>query len=78
MRRMTLELLAAAAVALMTAGYVAAQTPMKATAPDRMMPAGDAAKMRECDKLSMQPGIKMEDRAAFVQKCMAEKTGSAK
>ena len=78
MRRLRLELAAAALAALMSAGIAAAQTPMKATAPDKMMPAGDAAKMRECDRLSMQPGIKLEDRAAFVQKCMAENKAAPK
>ena len=78
MRRLRLELAAAALAALMSAGIAAAQTPMKATAPDKMMPAGDAAKMRECDRLSMQPGIKLEDRSAFVQKCMAENKAAPK
>ena len=78
MRRLRLELAAAPLAALMSAGIAAAQAPMKATAPDKMMPAGDAAKMRECDRLSMQPGIKMEDRAAFVQKCMAENKAAPK
>lgn len=47
---------------------------MKASAPDKMMPAGEAAIMRECDRLSMAPGIKMDDRADFVKNCVAEKT----
>ena len=76
MRRLTIGLAACAVLAL--ADFAAAQTPMKATAPEKMMPPGDAAIMRECDKLSMAPAIKMEDRAAFVKKCVAEKKAAAK
>jgi hypothetical protein len=46
--------------------------PMKATAPEKMMPPEKAQKMRECDKRAKQQNIKMEDHARFVNKCMAE------
>jgi hypothetical protein len=46
--------------------------PMKATAPEKMMPPEKAQKMRECDKRAKQQKIKMEDHASFVNKCMAE------
>jgi hypothetical protein len=46
--------------------------PMKATAPEKMMPPEKAQKMRECDKRAKQQKIKMEDHARFVNKCMAE------
>ena len=46
--------------------------PMKATAPEKMMPREKAQKMRECDKRAEQQKIKMEDHARFVNKCMAE------
>jgi hypothetical protein len=52
-----------------------AQTPsdMKATAPEKMMPSDKAELMRLCDKLAMDQHVKMEDRTAFVTKCIAEK-----
>jgi len=62
-----------AATLLVAAVSAQAAEPMKATAPEKMMPAGDAEKMRECNKKSMDPSIKMEDRAAFVKKCMGMK-----
>jgi hypothetical protein len=46
---------------------------MKASAPDKMMPAGDAEKMRACDKKAMDANVKMEERADFVKKCMGMK-----
>jgi hypothetical protein len=59
----------ALAVLLLTAGSPRAANTMKATAPDKMMPLGQGEKMRECNKKSLDPSIKMEDRAAFVKKC---------
>jgi len=46
---------------------------MKASAPDRMMPKSQAAKMRECDRLAMERSIRMEDRAKFVETCVGGK-----
>jgi hypothetical protein len=46
---------------------------MKATAPERMMPADKAPKMRECEKRANQQKIKMEDRSRFVDECVAAK-----
>ena len=46
--------------------------PMKATAPEKMMPPDKAQKMRECDRRAEQHKIKMEDHARFENKCMAE------
>jgi hypothetical protein len=45
---------------------------MKATAPEKMMPPEKARKMRECDRRAEKQKIKMEDRARFVNKCIAE------
>lgn len=45
---------------------------MKATAPEKMTPPGDARKMRACDDKAMQLNIPMEQKADFVNKCMAE------
>jgi hypothetical protein len=59
---------------LVLAGAASAQTakPMTSTAPEKMMPAGEARKMRACDKMAMDQKIKMEDRAKFVADCMAK------
>ena len=53
-----------------------AQAPgrMKATAPEKMMPAEKAQKMRECERRAEQQKIKMEDRARFVNECIARET----
>jgi hypothetical protein len=44
--------------------------PMKATAPEKMMPRDKAQKMRECEKRADQQKIKMEDRSRFVNECV--------
>jgi len=44
--------------------------PTKATAPEKMMPTDKAAKMRECEKLTEQQKIKMEDRSRFLDECV--------
>ncbi|HEX3340812.1 MAG TPA: hypothetical protein VHT68_16770 [Pseudolabrys sp.] len=46
---------------------------MKATAPEKMMPADKAPKMRECEKQAEQQKVKMEDRSRFVNECVAAK-----
>jgi hypothetical protein len=46
---------------------------MKATAPMKMTPPGAGEAMRECDKMAMDQHIKMEDRARFVNDCVAKK-----
>ena len=60
---------------LPVAGVAAAQNDgtMKATAPEKMAPPGQSEAMRECDKMAMDQHIKMEDRARFVQDCIAKK-----
>jgi hypothetical protein len=57
------------------AGVAAAQNggTMTATAPEKMAPPGQSEAMRECDKMAMDQHIKMEDRARFVQDCIAKK-----
>lgn len=47
-------------------------TSMKSTAPEKMLPRADARKMRACDDRAMRENIPMEQKAAFVRKCMAE------
>ena len=43
---------------------------MKATAPEKMMPADRVPKMRECEKRTEQQKIKMEDRSRVVDECV--------
>ncbi len=66
------RVLIAFAIVLLSFAPASADT-MKATAPDRMMPAGGGQAMRECDKLAMQQNIRTEDRARFVKECVAKK-----
>ena len=66
-------LIAIAAIALVLLCAPAGATSMKATAPEKMMPAGGGEAMRECDKLAMEQKIKMEERARFVKECVAKK-----
>lgn len=47
-------------------------TGMKSTAPEKMLPRANASKMRACDDRAMREQIPMEQKAAFVKKCMAE------
>ena len=54
-------------------GWAQDASAMKATAPERMMPINQAAKMRACDKRAMDQNIAMEDRASFVEKCVGGK-----
>jgi hypothetical protein len=75
MRRSRIFVPALAGSALVLVLAASAQTPpdMKATAPEKMMPSGKAELMRACDKLAMEQHVKMEDRTAFVTKCIADK-----
>jgi len=57
--------------ALITSAPVLA-TNMKATAPEKMLSGSDAAKMRACEDRARRENIPMDQKAAFVQKCMAE------
>ena len=47
-------------------------TSMKSTAPEKMLPRADAKRMRTCDDRAMRENVPMEQKAAFVKKCMAE------
>jgi hypothetical protein len=50
-----------------------AQPDMKPTAPAKMMPPGEKARMQACQKMAAEQNIKMDDRAKFVMDCMKEK-----
>ena len=53
-------------------GSAPAPASMKSTAPEKMLPRSDAAKMRACDEKAMREMVPMDQRTAFVKKCMAE------
>ena len=60
-------------IALLLAHDALAQgASMKSTAPEKMLPPGEAEKMRACDERAMKENVPMEQKAAFVKKCMAE------
>jgi len=75
MSRVTVGIAGLAVTVFLMAGAAAAeqQAPMKATAPEKMMPSGAAEKMRACDKVAMQQNVKMEDHARFVKDCVDRK-----
>jgi hypothetical protein len=65
---------AVALACILFAGAVFGQNgTMKSTAPEMMTPPGQGDAMRECNKMAMDQHIKMEDRARFVQDCIAKK-----
>ncbi len=45
----------------------------QATAAQKMTPPGEGDAMRACNKLAMDRHVKMEERARFVQDCVAKK-----
>jgi hypothetical protein len=47
-------------------------TSMKSTAPEKMLPRSEAEKMRACDDKARRENVPMDQKAAFVKKCMAE------
>jgi hypothetical protein len=47
--------------------------PLKATAPEKMMPQEKAQKMRECTRRAEQQKIEMKDRARFINECVGTK-----
>ena len=65
-------------VALLTAvmvglGAALAQTPMKPSAPQKMMSPEEAQKMHACEKQAADQNIKMDERSKFVMDCMTKK-----
>jgi hypothetical protein len=50
-----------------------AQTPMKPTAPQKMMSPREAEKMRDCEKQAADQNVRMELRSKFVMDCMTKK-----
>jgi hypothetical protein len=56
----------------LSAGAAFAQSEMKPTAPVKMMPPADKARLAACQQKAAQQHIKMDDRAKFVMDCMKE------
>ena len=70
MSRLTLYVSAIALSASLCAGAAAAQDSMKPTAPQKMMPPSEKARLEACQQKAAQQNIKMDDRAKFVMDCM--------
>ncbi len=45
---------------------------MKPTAPTKMMPPDEKARMEACQQKAAQQNVKMDERAKFVMDCMKE------
>jgi len=60
------------ALCMLWLGPPAEATSMKSTAPERMLSRADSKKMRACDERAVREYVPMEQRAAFVKKCMKE------
>ena len=58
---------------IMGLGAALAQTPMKPSAPQKMMSPEEAQKMHACEKQAADQNIKMYERAKFVMDCMTKK-----
>jgi hypothetical protein len=54
-------------------GAALAQTPMKPSAPQKMMSPEEAQKMHACEKQAADQNIKIDERAKFVMDCMTKK-----
>lgn len=50
-----------------------AQTPMKPTAPQKMMSPSEAEKMHACEQQAADQNIRMDLRSKFVMDCMTKK-----
>lgn len=54
------------------AGAAFAQSDMKPTAPAKMMPPAEKARLEACQQKAAQQNIAMDGRAKFVMDCMKE------
>lgn len=61
-----------AVAASLNAGAVLAQSDMKPTAPAKMMPPGEKARLEACQRKAIQQNVEMAERARFVMDCMKE------
>ena len=63
----------ACAVALgLSAGAALAASDMKPTAPEKMMPPAEKARLEACQKKADEQHVAMDARAKFVMDCMKE------
>ncbi len=68
--RALVGLSACAVVLSLSAGLAHAQTGMKATAPQKMMPPAEKARLEACQQKADAQRVAMEERAKFVMDCM--------
>lgn len=59
-------------VVSLSAGATLAQSQMNPTAPTKMMPPAEKARLVACRQKAAQQNIKMDDRAKFIMDCMKE------
>ena len=62
-----------AMVACFMGAVAFAQTPMKPTAPQKMMSPDEQKKMQGCEKQAADQNIPMGERSKFVMDCMTKK-----
>jgi hypothetical protein len=55
-----------------SAGAAFAQSDMKPTAPAKMMPPDEKARLDACQQKAAQQNIKMDERAKFLMDCMKD------
>ena len=72
MPRLTVCLSAIVIGTALSAGVAPAQPDMKPTAPTKMMPPGEKARMEACQQKATRRNVKMDERAKFVMDCMKE------
>lgn len=72
MPRRTIYVSAIVVGAVLCAGFATAQSDMKPTAPKKMMPPAEKARLEACQQKAAQQNVKMDERAKFVMDCMKE------
>lgn len=70
MPRLTCDLPAIVFGVALLSGAAAAQPAMKPSAPDKMMPPTEKARLQACQQKAAQQSIAMDGRAKFVMDCM--------
>ncbi len=72
MRRLTICLATIVVGAVLSAGAASAQPGMTPTAPKKMMPPAERARLQACRQKAAQQNVKMDERAKFIMDCMKE------
>lgn len=70
--RLTVYFFAVVLGVSLAAGAAAAQSGMKPTAPEKMMPPAEKARLDACQQKAAQHNIHMDGRAKFIMDCMKE------